>query len=500
MAWDSPYASYPIEATVCVPGSKSLTNRYLILASLGEETAIIRHRLVARDTLLMGQALKSMGIAFSDDISPRVCDNEELPRRANASHSFRTDDKDEEVEEENSPSRTYSALSLTPSPLHGACVNVGLAGTVMRFLPAIAGFAQGDVQMDGDAAARLRPIAPIVTALEHLGVEVTYATNTAGQATLPLTVHGCGSVEGGKVEIDASASSQFISALLLSAPRMNTGIDLRHIGPSLPSQPHIDMTVKILRDSGIRVDTFDIEGNLSSGDSPCVRWIVHPGIPHVGDVTVEPDLSNAGPFIAAAMVTGGSVRVENWPLYTTQAGDSYRHIFTSMGAICSFQPEYSERRKHATLHVQAPRKLDPIDIDMHDVGELVPTVAAVALFAEGTSFLRHIGHLRGHETDRLAALTTEINRLGGKARIENDDLIITPQPLSAATLESYADHRMATFGAIVGLRVPGVCVSDIATTAKTFPQFERMWHELAQGKKTVAPDSLSFDPTGKMPA
>ena len=414
MTWLAP-ASGPVDATVSIPGSKSLTNRYLVLAALGEQPATIRHPLVARDTELMAGALESLGARIL---------------------------------------RERDSWRVEPGPFRGGRVECGLAGTVMRFIPPLAAFACEPVVLDGDPAARVRPMGAIVTALRRLGVAVE-AAEREGAPTLPLTVRGAGSVAGGKLDIDASASSQFVSALLLAAPRMERGLELRHVGAALPSTPHIEMTVEVLRRAGIDV--------VDAGR----RWMVSPGVPTLGQVAIEPDLSNAGAFLAAAMVTGGRVRVEHWPAATTQPGDSYRTIFSQMGGRV--------RLEGGVLELTGPERIAPYAADMKDVGELVPTVAAVAAFAHGTSRLSNIGQLRGHETNRLAALVTELGRAGITAREEGDDLVIEGGSGRPAVIETYDDHRMATFGAILGLRLPGTRVVNAQTTAKTLPDFVERW-------------------------
>lgn len=435
-AWLAPQSSEPIRAHVRIPGSKSLTNRYLLLAALGEEPTIIRNPLIARDTALMAGALAAMGVGIEGD---------------------------------------GASITVTPGPLRGARVDVGLAGTVMRFVPPIALFAHGDVVFDGDAAARTRPIAPLVRAIERLGGRVEQATSGSDQICLPFTVKGTGAATGGRVEIDASESSQFVSALLLAAPRMDSGLDVRHVGKPIPSTPHIDLTVDVLRKAGIGVHVAG--GKPDGPECSPKRWIVEPGIPRIGDVAVEPDLSNAGPFLAAAVVTRGQVSLE-WP-DSAQPGAANRGFFEAMGA----RTELADHK----LTINGPSTIKPLNADMHDVGELVPTIAAVAAFADGPSALRNIGHLRGHETDRLAALTSELNKIGARARIAGDDLVIEPGPAKPATIETYGDHRMATFGAILGLCIPGLEVANVETTAKTFPQFVAMWEELAAGAGDVAP-------------
>ena len=441
-AWAAPFHPGPVDAAVRLPGSKSLTNRYLVLAALGEEPARIHRPLIARDTVLMARGLAGMGAALS--------------------HEGRT-------------------LTLTPGPLGSARIQAGLAGTVMRFIPAVAAFAVGDVTVDGDPAARTRPMDPVVRALRDLGVEVEHAADASGRAVLPVTVHGTGSVGGGSVEIDASASSQFVSALLLLGALLPGGLELTPTGP-VPSLTHVAMTVATLRERGIAVD----EPSPGAGDGERT-WRVHPSHPRGGQVAIEPDLSNAGPFLAAALVAGGRVSVPHWPAATTQAGDAWRELLPRLGGEVTLSGEL--------LTARGTGRLTGITTDLSDVGELVPTVAALATLAGAqghASTLTGIAHLRGHETDRLAALATEIRLLGGDAEETTDGLIIRPAPLHGAALHSYADHRMATFAAIIGLGVDGVRLDDVECTSKTLPGFVGLWAAMlatADRKLSAAPGS-----------
>lgn len=410
--WSAPPAPGPVRATITIPGSKSITNRALVLAALATGPSILRAPLRSRDTELMASALRSLGTEVGD--------------------------------------REDASWQVNPLPLTGpATVDCGLAGTVMRFLPPVACLASAKISFDGDPRARERPLDTILDALRSLGADV-HGTS------LPFEVLGNGSLIGGKVIIDASASSQFVSGLLLSAARFDNGITITHSGEPVPSLPHIDMTVAMLRDCGVRVD--DREPNT---------WHVAPGPISPLDIDIEPDLSNATPFLAAAAITGGQVTIPGWPSETTQAGDAIRDILARMGA--------QVRLSSTGLTVTGPEALNGGDFDLHDVGELTPTVAALATLAQGTSRLHGIAHLRGHETDRLAALEREINALGGAVEQTADGLVIEPRPLTGGEWHSYADHRMATAGAILGLRTPGVLVEDIATTAKTLPDFDTMW-------------------------
>ncbi|ASR54038.1 3-phosphoshikimate 1-carboxyvinyltransferase [Cellulomonas sp. PSBB021] len=418
--WPAPTATAPLDARVEVPGSKSLTNRYLVLAALADSPGRLRSALLSRDTRLMAAALGQLGVQVTLD-----------------------DD-----------------VLVTPGPLRGGVgIDCGLAGTVMRFLPAVAALADGPVRFTGDAEALVRPMGPVIRALQALGVRV----DEEGEAgRLPFTVHGHGSVRGGSVDVDASGSSQFVSGLLLAAARFDQGLVVRHTGPTLPSLPHIEMTVAAMRAAGIQVD-----------DSRPAIWEVAPGPVAGRDVRVEPDLSNAAPFLCAALVAGGTVRVPGWPARTTQPGALLPGILERMGGRTALVGD--------ELAVTGTGVVRGVDLDLHAAGEIAPTIAALAVLADSPTRLRGIAHLRGHETDRLAALASEITRLGGQAEQTADGLVITPRPLVAGTWRSYADHRMATAGALVGLRVPGVQVEDVATTAKTIPNFVGLWDRMLAG-------------------
>ncbi|MDQ0375811.1 3-phosphoshikimate 1-carboxyvinyltransferase [Cellulomonas humilata] len=424
--WTAPLAGGPLDASVDVPGSKSLTNRYLVLAALADAPGRLRGALRSRDTLLMQDALTSLGARIDEDGADWV---------------------------------------VTPGPVQGAAsIQCGLAGTVMRFLPAVAAIADGPVRFDGDDAALARPMGPVLTALRTLGVRVE---EHGEPGHLPFTVHGRGSVRGGQVDVDASASSQFVSGLLLAAARFEQGLTLRHTGRTLPSLPHIEMTVALLRESGVAVD-----------DSRPAIWQVSPGRIAGRDVRVEPDLSNAAPFLCAALVAGGTVRVPGWPTSTTQPGGLLPGILERMGATTRLDGD--------VLSVTATGAIRGVDLDLHAAGEIAPTIAALAALADSPTRLRGIAHLRGHETDRLAALAAEITRLGGQAEQTSDGLVITPRPLTGGTWHTYEDHRMATAGALVGLRVPGVEVEDVATTAKTIPDFVGLWGGMLTGSAVLA--------------
>ncbi len=419
--WNAPNRTNPIAARVRIPGSKSLTNRWLIMAALSGGECRINHPLQARDTLLMAQALSALGSSV-------------------------------EIQDE--------AFVVTPGTTSDATqVDCGLAGTVMRFVPPVAALSSANIRFDGDPHARVRPMKQIISALRGLDVEI----NDDDRGTLPFTVVGKGFVAGGSVTIDASESSQFVSALLLAGCRYDAGVSVIHSGSALPSMPHIDMSVEVLRELGIRVDV-DIK------DSTNATWTVHPGVPRSFNVTVEPDLSNAAPFLAAALVCGGSVKIPDWPTQTTQAGDALVKLLPKLGATVS--------RDGTDLVVTGGSEINGIDVDLHDVGELTPVIAALCALATGPSTLRGIAHLRGHETDRLAALVTEINKLGGKATETADGIHVEPAKLHGGQFATYSDHRMAMAGAVLGLAVADLMIEDIATTSKTLPDFANMWQEM----------------------
>ena len=416
----------PVDISVVIPGSKSVTNRALILAAQAISPTLLRRPLVSRDSELMVQGLQALGVGIVEEDA--IVDG--LPE--------------------------YQ-LTVTPAAMRGpARIDVGNAGTVMRFLPPLAALATGEISFDGDPRSYERPLGPVVKALEELGVSIEHE----GRYSLPFTVHGKGVVAGGEVTIDASASSQFLSGVLLVAPSFKNGITVTHKGDALPSMPHIEMSVEMLRDFGATVHV----------DSAANSWSVKPGVLHGRELVIEPDLSNAAPFLSIAMLCGGSITVADWPIKTTQPGDQLRSILSRMGAQISMSEKGLTLTGTGTVH--------GIDIDLHDVGELTPAIAALALFADSPSHLRGIGHLRLHETDRLAALTREINALGGDVVEHETSLHIAPTPLHAGVFHTYDDHRLATAGAVIGLVVPGIEVENIATTRKTLPNFPALWSSL----------------------
>ncbi|GAA0947898.1 3-phosphoshikimate 1-carboxyvinyltransferase [Actinocorallia libanotica] len=416
--WNAPVASGPLKAVVELPGSKSMTNRALILAAQAAEPSVLRGALRSRDTLLMAAALRALGVGVDDE---------------------------------------GTDWRVTPAPPSApAAVDCGLSGNVMRFVPPLAARAAGPVSFDGDPHARVRPMGPLLEALRALGVAVA----DGRRGLLPFTLAGTGAVEGGRVTIDASGSSQLVSGLLLSAPGYARGIEVRHEGPPVPSAPHLEMTVRMLRDAGAEVET---------GDDV---WRVAPGPLRGGEYVIEPDLSNAAQFLAAAVVTGGSVTVRNWPSATVQPGDRLRELLPLMGG----EAELSG----GDLTVRGTGRIRGIDADLSDAPEVAQVLAMVAALADGPSRFTGIAHIRGHETDRLAALVAEITRLGGDAEELPDGLVIRPRPLHGGVFHTYDDHRMVMAAATLGLAVPGVEVENPGTVGKTLPEFLDLWTNMLE--------------------
>lgn len=419
----TPGADSPLDATVHVPGSKSLTNRYLVLAAVANGPSVVRGTLKSRDSDLMIAALRKLGAV---------------------------------IEPGDEPGEFHVTPIVSGTEVGEVSLDCGLAGTVMRFIPAVAALVKGRIVIDGDEGARVRPMKPILDGLRDLGVSI----EDTSHGFLPFTVNGSGSVRGGSIEVDASGSSQFVSGLLLAASRFDNGLVLRHVGDTLPSLPHIDMTVEVLAEAGVVVEQPD---NVS--------WVVGPAPVQARDVQVEPDLSNATPFMAAALVCGGTVRIPAWPSHTTQPGGLAPEIFNRMGASTQLVDGVLSITGHGVI-----RGLGHLDLG--PAGELAPTFAALCALADSPTEISGIAHLRGHETDRLAALSAEINALGGNVSETPDGLVIVPQQLNAGIFHTYHDHRMATAGAILGLKVQGIAVENVETTAKTLPGFATMWADM----------------------
>lgn len=425
--YDAPAATTPLSATVTVPGSKSLTNRELILAALADGPGLIQSPLHSADSYSMGDALRALGVTV-----------DRVPGESPFGH-------DVEV--------------TPPRQLTGGCeIDSGQAGTVMRFIAPLLGLADGDVRLTADETALHRPMGTMIKALRDLGVDI----DDGGSWSLPFTVHGHGHIRGGELEIDASGSSQFVSGLLLAAPRFDVGLHLKHTGPRLPSLPHIEMTIDALARRGVHVERPSAN-----------EWIVPAAVPRGKTIAIEPDLSNAAPFLAAAMVAGGSVTIPSWPAHSTQPGGQLTEILSLLGARVT--------RRGGAVTVTGGKTIHGVDLDLSAVSELTPTLVGLAAFADGPSSFTGIGHIRMHETDRIAALVENLRAVGCGAEELPDGIRVIPQEMHGGPWKAFHDHRIATTGALVGLRVPGVVIDDIGTTAKTMPQFAGLWQGMLEG-------------------
>ncbi|MBP2436904.1 3-phosphoshikimate 1-carboxyvinyltransferase [Microbacterium amylolyticum] len=427
-AYGAPTAQSPLSVTIPVPGSKSLTNRELILAALADGPGRVESPLHSQDAHRMGDALRALGVGV-----------ERVPGKS----PFGDD------------------LVITPrKTLTGGCtIDSGQAGTVMRFVAPLLGLADGEVHMTADENALHRPMGAMIKALRDLGVDI----DDGGNWSLPFTVYGRGHIRGGELEIDASASSQFVSGLLLAAPRFDVGLHLKHTGKRLPSLPHIEMTVEALARRGVHVER-----------PTSTEWIVPATTPRAKTISIEPDLSNAAPFLAAAMIAGGSVTIPGWPPHSTQPGAQLTDILSLLGGKVS--------RRGGAVTVSAGQTIHGVDLDLSAVSELTPTLVGLAAFADGPSSFTGIGHIRQHETDRIAGLVNGLRELGCGAEELPDGIRVIPQAMHGGTWKSHHDHRMATTGALIGLGVPGVTIDDIGTTAKTMPQFVWLWQKMLAGE------------------
>lgn len=409
-----------------LPGSKSLVARHLVLAGLGNGPSRLRRPLKSRDSSLMVDALRAMGVGVQE-LSVSDGDPDWL---------------------------------VNPAPLQGDVrVGVGLSGTVMRFGTAMAGLADGPVELVGDPHAANRPMGPLVQTLRGLGVRI----DASGTDGMPLTVHGQGGIKGGDIRIDSSASSQFVSALLLVAPRFHVPTTITQTGSEMPSRPHVRMTVDVLRQRGVQVN-----------DSEPDTWVVTPGEIRGDDVMIEPDLSNAAAFLTAAAIAGGTVTIPDWPKRTTQPGDTIRDILEAFGAALS-------TLEGNRLQVKATGRIHGTALHLADAAELTPVVTALAALADSPTTITGVGYIRGHETDRLAALSTEVNALGGDVTETEDGLVIRPRPLHGGVFHTYDDHRLVHTGALLGLVVPGIEIENVATVGKTLPRFTQLWTDMLGG-------------------
>jgi 3-phosphoshikimate 1-carboxyvinyltransferase len=461
--WPAPTAAGPVDVHLTLPGSKSMTNRALVLAALADGPGVIVNPLRARDTLLMARALTALGASVGEEgVAAAGRSGQAAPGAARQMPGA-------------VPARQERWRVTPGQPAGDARVDVGNAGTVMRFVPPVAALTAVTVEFNGDPRASQRPVAPILAALRQLGAVI----DDGGRGAIPFTVRGNGSLAGGVVTLDASASSQFVSGLLLAAPRYDKGVEVRHRGGRVPSAPHIAMTIQMLRDAGAEVEAAcrrpdePARPGQRGDDDAADTWRVHPGVIKPRTQIVEPDVVNAVPFLAAALVTGGSVTISDWPRQTSQPAGQILDLLTRIGARCATSASGLTVTGTGTVH--------GITADLRDVPEVASVLTAVAALADSPSWLTGIAHIRQQETDRLAALATEINALGGGVTELADGLGIEPRPLHGGVFASYDDHRLVMAAAVLGLAVPGIEVQHAATVGKTFPEFTSLWSAMVKG-------------------
>lgn len=420
-------AGKPIDRTICLPGSKSLTNRALLVAALARGTSQIDRLLLADDTRRMLEALRQLGVEIAVD---------EIRRRAIVTGCGGRWPKGE------------------------ADLFCGNAGTVFRFLTAACCANHGEYRLDGVTRLRERPIAALVSALRELGGDIGYESR---EGYCPLTIRGRG-LRGGEAQFEQTPSSQFVSALLLAAPlaAQDVMIDMRG---ALPSKPYVLMTLKVMRDFGVEA----LEEQMEKFIVPCRQTYA------AMNFDVEPDASAASYFFAAAAITGGRVTVDGLGLESCQGDVNFINVLEKMGCRVEQGP------RHTVVWGPADGRLRGVDVDLNDMPDVAQTLAVLAAFADGPTRIRNIANLRVKETDRLFALSNELNRMEIPTEVHEDGLSICPnRPPTAAAINTYEDHRMAMSFSLAGLRLDGMVIRDADCVNKTFPEFFELWSELTQ--------------------
>jgi 3-phosphoshikimate 1-carboxyvinyltransferase len=408
--------SAPIDAGVAVPGSKSITNRALLIAALAGGRTTLRGALHSDDTRYMAGALRALGIAVEEDADRARFVVDGLGGRF---------------------------------PATVADLDVGASGTAARFLTAALTLGRGRYTLDGVPRMRERPIQPLLDALHQLGAG---ARSLHDNGCPPVVVEAAG-LAGGTCAVRGDISSQYLSALLMVGPRGAGGLTVRVEG-ELVSRPFVDLTMAVMRHFGAAV-------RKEQG-----RFLVPPGHYAARDYAIEPDATAASYFFAAAALTGGRVRVEGLGRDSMQGDLAFVDVLGRMG--CAVE------RGERSVTVSGPSRLAGIDVDLGAISDTAQTLAALAPFAAGPVTLRNLAHTRHQETDRLAAVAIELRRLGGRVDERPDGLTIHPAELHGGTVQTYGDHRMAMSFALLGLRVPGIRIADPGCVAKTFPDyFER---------------------------
>ena len=405
----------PISATIDVPGSKSITNRAMLIASIAQGRSVIDGALLSDDTRYMAAALRTLGFIVEIDEAAR---------------------------------RITVGGQGGMIPVKGAELDIGGAGTVMRFLVAMLTLGEGRYRIDGNQRMRQRPIGPLLDAMERLGASVY---SERDNNCPPVIVDASRKrFEGGQTTIDARVSSQFVSAMLMPAPLWPLGIKLTVVGEV--ARPFIDMTLRVMETWGA--------SSSATGDQivvPGGQWY------RAQRYTVEPDASSASYFAAAAALIGGRVRIPHLTKNSVQGDTGFLSVLEKMGANLTWL--------NNVVEIEGTGTLTGVDIDMNGMPDMVPTLAAIAPFASTPTKIRGVGFIRYHESDRLHVLATELHRLGATVRGTEDGLEIEPSTLRGAEIETYEDHRIAMAFAVTGLKQPGITIKDPACVAKTFPDF-----------------------------
>jgi 3-phosphoshikimate 1-carboxyvinyltransferase len=399
--------------TISVPPSKSVTHRLLIINALSKKSATLKYPLVSEDTVITASGLTQLGYQIKMN-------------KANAIFDGWNVNTEEQV-----------------------AINVKNSGTSARLLAAVASISGVNCVIDGSERMRQRPMKPLIEALLSLGASIEHHNGR-----LPISLQQS-NLRGGMVEIDASKSSQFVSAIALIAPLLPKTVTIRHHG-KVASRPYLDLTLSLMQIAGI-----DLENNP--------KEIIIPGDQTYTPINtrVEGDFSSAGYFLVGATITGGKVKCKNINADSVQGDKIILEILKNSGARIAVRKDYIE--------VRGGPELGSIDFDMQNYPDLVPTVAALSLFARGKSRLRNVLILRFKESDRIRAIIENIGRLGGNAFLNGPDLIIKPGKLNGALLETYSDHRIAMSFALVGLKVPGVKILNPDCVHKSYPNF---WSDL----------------------
>jgi 3-phosphoshikimate 1-carboxyvinyltransferase len=407
--------SGPLDARVAVPGSKSITNRAMILAAMAQGRSVIDSVLLSNDTRYMTDALRAMGFVVEVDEHER---------------------------------RITVGGRGGVIPARGAEIFVGGAATVMRFIVAMVTLGDGRFRIDGNQRMRQRPIGPQLDAMQRLGASVYSERNNNCP---PVIVDASRArFEGGETSIDARVSSQFVSAMLMPAPIWKSGLKLRVIGDA--ARPFIDMTIRLMEAWGAHTS---VEGDQIV--VPGGQWY------RAQRFTVEPDASSASYFAAAAALLGGAVKIEGLKSNSVQGDVGFLGVLQRMGARVTWHRDFVE--------VVGTGHLAGVDVAMNAMPDMVPTLAAIAPFASSPTKIRNVAFIRHHESDRIHALATELRRIGAEVVETEDGLEIRPSTMRPARIETYDDHRIAMSFAVVGLKLAGIKIKDPECVAKTFPDF-----------------------------